>query len=73
MSKFHVSKKKEKKRKSALKIIYMYPGMIVSKKKQSVFNWRVDFITISWMHATYSLVSLGSLHNNKGESRENVT
>ena len=56
-----------------MKIIYMYPCMIVSKKKQSVFNWRVDFITISWMHATYSLVSLGSLRNNKGESRENVT
>jgi len=25
------------------------------------------------MHATYSLAPLGSLHNNKGESRENVT
>lgn len=69
MSKFHVSKKKKKKkRKSALKIIYMIPCMIVCKKK--CFISRVDFITISWLHATYSL---GSLHNNKGESRENVT
>lgn len=73
MSKFHVSKKKKKeKRKSVFKIIYMYPCMIVCKKKKSFIS-RVDFITISWMHATYSLASLGSLHNNKGESRENVT
>ena len=71
MSKFHGSKKKGKK-KSALKIIYMYPCMIVSKKKKC-FNSRVDFITISWMHATYSLASLGSLCNNRGESREHVT
>ena len=43
MSKFHVSKKKkEKRRKSALKIIYMYPCMIVCKKKK-VFHFKSTF------------------------------
>ena len=67
MSKFHVSKKKkEKKRKSALKIIYMYPCMIVFKKKVFHFKSRFHNHKLDACHK-------GSLHNNKGESRENVT
>ena len=74
MSKFHVPKKKRKKKKKKCIENNMHvPLHDCMQKKKKCFISRVDFITISWMHATYSLASLGSLHNNKGESRENVT
>ena len=65
-------KKKRKKKKKCVKNNIHVPLHDCMQKKKSFIS-RVDFITISWMHATYSLASLGSLQNNKGESRENVT